>query len=242
MSKEDPHYLPVLKIPCRIIRNPTYFTKYLPELEKRELNNSRASGSSPEPNKVKLPPVYGKGVQKHDSEKRTSTFRYDTAYGNAFLVRQLLERQLNLDDVANVYAKHCPTPINDYYTYKPKVKRREIQLWEPKKGVKHYQGQIDKRLVEAKQRINKTWKRELREYFQKERKTENVILRKAEVVDKGLKAYLKNVDKQIKKYESEGHVIKIKVKKKKRKSNDKEDVTKQLINKWKRKVNWNNLG
>ncbi|CAC5411264.1 unnamed protein product [Mytilus coruscus] len=237
MSKEDPHYLPVLKIPCRVIRNPTYFTKYLPELEERELNNSRPSGSSPEPNKVKLPAVLGKSVQKHDSEKRTPTFRYDTAYGNAFLVRQLLERQLNLDDVANVYVKHCPTPINDYYTYKPKVKRREFQLWESRKDVKYYQGQIDKRLVEAKQRINKTWKRELREYFRKEKRTENVILRKAESIDKGLKAYLKNVDKQIKKYESEGHVIKIKP----RKCNGRDDVKKQF-NKWKKKVNWNKTG
>lgn len=132
-------------------------------------------------------------------------FRYDTAYGNALLVKQLLERQLNLNDFTNVLEKTFPKqrvkpPKQDYFKYRKKI-RRDYDLCAPKGGIRYYQGDIDKRLIEAKQRINKTWRKELRDYFRKEKKTEDVVLRRADTMTKGLKAYLKGIDKDIEKYE-----------------------------------------
>lgn len=211
--EEDPISLPTLKIPCRIVRNPTYFTKYLPDQE----NNQRRAGPTPvERTTPQLPCIFGKGVKKPGEEKKPPVFRYDTAYGNAFVVKQLVDKQIHLDDVANVLEQRFPKPFkneffNDFYSYKPKVKRN-YELWESRKDVKYFQGDIDKKLVEAKQRINKTWRREMKQFFKKEKKTEDVVLRRAENMDRGLKAYLRKVEKEVQKYEKDEKLAKLRKK------------------------------
>lgn len=206
--EEDPLHLPTLKIPCKVVRNPTYFTKYLPD---HELNQRRAAPTPVDPPPPQLPSLHIKGVKNPNAAKKP--LRYDTAYGNAFVLKQLVDNQLHLNDVTDVLEQRFSNEysLNDFYTYKPRLKR-EYVLWEPKKDVKYFQGDIDKRLVEAKQRINKSWRKELKAFFKKEKKTEEVVLRRANKIDKGLMAYLKNVEKDVQKYEKDEKLTKLRKK------------------------------